>query len=236
MRILTARADRRAGRYMARALREEGYAVDTAATARGVLAACQGAVYAAFLLHADLGEGPQATPPVLELCRQLHARHPRTPQVLVHAHPPGAEQVAAARQAGVAVVLAEPVELADLRRCLQAQIRKSSHHHDAQVAGALAWADLELNPRTRCAQRARMEYPLTRREYALLELLLLRAPDTVSHAEIMAHVWGGDSNDGSNLIEVYMARLRNRLDRGRGQKLLHTVRGTGYRVGVAERA
>lgn len=233
MRVLTGRADRRAARYIARALREDAYAVDMACTTREIHAACQGTAYAAFLLHADLGGGSQrGYVPVLELCEQLHARFPRTPQLLIWSQPPDAEQLAAARQAGVAAALIEPLELADLRRCLHAQIRKGSHNPEAQNAGALSWADLALNPRTRCAQRAQVEFPLTRREYALLELLLLRAPRTVSHAEIMAHVWGGDVNDGSNLIEVYMARLRNRLDRGWGKKLLHTVRGTGYRLGA----
>ncbi len=97
----------------------------------------------------------------------------------------------------------------------------------------LGWEGLRLDPSTCSARRDALQIPLTRKEYALLELLLLHAPRPVAHADIVAHVWGGDFEGESNLIEVYVARLRKRIDGRLGVKMLHTVRGFGYRIGEA---
>ncbi|MGH9518049.1 MAG: winged helix-turn-helix domain-containing protein [Terriglobales bacterium] len=233
MRVLVGRADRRSARFVRRALREDACAVDVVGVASTMLKMCDGAVYAALVLHADLAglRGPAA----LELCRQLRLRMPHAPLLLLS--PPGLLTAEAAQLAGATALLAEPIALADLRLRLRVLIRHASRSASlafTSVGGALHWGGLTLDPSTRCARRDRREFPLTRREYALLELLLLRAPRPVSHADIVAHVWDGDPDGGSNLVEVYVARLRKRIDAAGDCKLLHTVRGTGYRLGAAE--
>ncbi|HEV2222049.1 MAG TPA: winged helix-turn-helix domain-containing protein, partial [Candidatus Acidoferrales bacterium] len=72
------------------------------------------------------------------------------------------------------------------------------------------------------------------KEFALLELLLLRSPDSVTRSEIIEHVWDSHFDSDTNLVEVYINRLRQKIDQGHGPKLVHTLRGVGYRMGAAE--
>jgi DNA-binding response OmpR family regulator len=75
---------------------------------------------------------------------------------------------------------------------------------------------------------------LTSREFALLEFLLLRAPEPVTRSEIVEHVWDCHFDTETNLVEVYINRLRQKIDQDRAAKLIHTIRGVGYRVGTPE--
>jgi len=76
--------------------------------------------------------------------------------------------------------------------------------------------------------------PLTSKEFALLELFLLRAPELVTRSEIVEHVWDCHFDSETNLVEVYINRLRKKLEPAQSVKLLHTVRGVGYRLGMPE--
>ncbi len=82
--------------------------------------------------------------------------------------------------------------------------------------------------------RGSARVPLTSKEFALLELLLLRSPDSVTRSEIIEHVWDSHFDSDTNLVEVYINRLRQKIDQGHGAKLVHTLRGVGYRMGPAE--
>jgi DNA-binding response OmpR family regulator len=82
--------------------------------------------------------------------------------------------------------------------------------------------------------RGQKAIPLTSKEFALLEFLLLRAPESVTRSEIIEHVWDMQFDNESNLLEVYVNRLRQKVDQGRAVKLIHTLRGVGYRLGVCE--
>ena len=82
--------------------------------------------------------------------------------------------------------------------------------------------------------RGKEVVPLTSKEFALLELFLLRAPDLVTRTEIVEHVWDRHFDSETNLVEVYVNRLRQKIDRNRSSKLIHTVRGIGYRMGASE--
>jgi DNA-binding response OmpR family regulator len=96
----------------------------------------------------------------------------------------------------------------------------------------LRFADLTLDRRRRRVERAGSRIALTQKEFALLEFLLVRAPETVPRTEIVEHVWDASFDSGSNLVEVHMNRLRQKVDHGHAVKLLHTVRGVGYRLGL----
>lgn len=226
MRVLVGKADPRSARFIARALRENAYAVDVVHTLDGVVEASQGVGYAALVLHGALGASASA-----QLCRFLREHQVHAPILLL-----GAADFSAAGDADGH--LAEPFTLRQLRdqvhRLVAGGIRRTAATAAATDGGKLSWGGLALDPGMRCARRENVEVALTRKEYALLELLLLRAPRAVSHADIVAHVWDGAFAGESNLIEVYMARLRKRIDGRARAKLLHTVRGVGYRVGNAE--
>jgi DNA-binding response OmpR family regulator len=75
---------------------------------------------------------------------------------------------------------------------------------------------------------------LTAKEFALLELFLLHAPELVTRSEIIEHVWDCHFDSETNLVEVYINRLRQKIDENRAAKLIHTVRGVGYRLGLPE--
>ena len=76
--------------------------------------------------------------------------------------------------------------------------------------------------------------PLTSKEFSLLELLLLRAPELVTRSEIVEHVWDCHFDSETNLVEVYVNRLRQKIDHDRSARLIHTIRGVGYRLGALE--
>jgi len=91
-----------------------------------------------------------------------------------------------------------------------------------------------LDRRRRRAKRGELTISLTSREFALLEFLMLRAPDAVTRTEIVEHVWDCHFDSETNLVEVYINRLRQKIDQGRGTKLIRTIHGFGYCLGVEE--
>jgi two-component system copper resistance phosphate regulon response regulator CusR len=91
-----------------------------------------------------------------------------------------------------------------------------------------------LDRHRRRATRGKEVVPLTSKEFALLELFLLRAPEMVTRTEIIEHVWDRHFDSETNLVEVYVNRLRQKIDQNHAVKLIHTVRGLGYRLGALE--
>jgi DNA-binding response OmpR family regulator len=92
----------------------------------------------------------------------------------------------------------------------------------------LAAADLELDTVSHRAKRAGRSIELTAREYALLEFFLRNRDRTLSRTTISEHIWGYNFDTGTNIIDVYVNHLRNKIDDGYDRKLIHTVRGVGY--------
>jgi two-component system copper resistance phosphate regulon response regulator CusR len=93
-----------------------------------------------------------------------------------------------------------------------------------------------VDTRARRVERAGRAIPLTTKEYALLEYLLRRQGEVVGRADIAEHVWDDSFDPMSNLIEVYIQRLRRKIDSGRPVKLIHTQRGAGYSLDIAHEA
>ena len=98
----------------------------------------------------------------------------------------------------------------------------------------LSFHDLRVDTRARRVERAGRGIPLTAKEYALLEYLLRREGAVVGRAEIAEHVWDDSFDPMSNLIEVYIQRLRRKIDDGHPVKLIHTRRGAGYSLATSE--
>ena len=96
----------------------------------------------------------------------------------------------------------------------------------------LAAGDLRLDPAARRVWRGEVELALTARELALLEFLLRRRGEVLSKREILDHVWDYDFEGDPNIVEVYVGRLRGKLDRPYGRAAIETVRGSGYRLAV----
>jgi two-component system copper resistance phosphate regulon response regulator CusR len=140
------------------------------------------------------------------------------------------EQRVEGLDAGADDYLTKPFVLAELLARVRALVRRGLHSGNAK----LHYLDLELDRHRRRATRGKMAVPLTSKEFALLELFLLHAPDLVTRSEIVEHVWDRHFDSETNLVEVYVNRLRQKIDQNRPVKLIHTVRGIGYRLGAVE--
>ena len=128
--------------------------------------------------------------------------------------------------------LTKPFEFRELLARLRALLRRSGELRPAQITVA----DLVLDTGAQSVSRAGRNIPVTTKEYALLEFLARNAGRVVGRAEIAEHVWDESFDPFSNLIEVYVNRVRRKIDSGAGKQLLHTRRGAGYFFGVAGEA
>jgi two-component system OmpR family response regulator len=128
---------------------------------------------------------------------------------------------------GADMVLTKPVEVRALRACLRNLIKKD-HHKPGK--NTLQVGDLRLNLRTRKVTRSEVEIVLRRKEYEILECLMLNAGNIVSKELLLEHAWDYGLEVMSNTLEVHIRNLRNKIDRPFGTKTIRTVRGFGYKV------
>lgn len=224
MRILLIEDERKVASFVARALREKSYAVDVAESGEKGLEMAAGATYDAILLDIRL-PGMDG----IAVCRQMREEGVETPILMLTARVLVEERVQGLN-AGADDYLTKPFALAELEARVRALIRRGF----GKAAATLRYADLELDRRRRRAKRSELTISLTSREFALLEFLMLRAPDAVTRTEIVEHVWDCHFDSETNLVEVYINRLRQKIDQGRGTKLIRTIHGFGYCLGVEE--
>jgi DNA-binding response OmpR family regulator len=222
MRILLVEDERKVASFIARALKENTYAVDVAETGQKALELGGDAPYDAILLDVRL---PDLSG--IEVCRELRQRGIEAPVMMLTARGL-VEQRVEGLDAGADDYLTKPFVLAELLARVRALVRRGFHSGNAK----LSYADLILDRHRRRATRDKESIPLTSREFAILELLLLRAPELVTRSEIVEHVWDCHFDSETNLIEVYINRLRQKIDQDRPVKLIHTIRGVGYRLGT----
>jgi len=222
MRILLVEDERKVASFIARALRENTYAVDVAESGQKALELGADVPYDAILLDVRL---PDLSG--IEVCRELRQRGIESPVMMLTARGL-VEQRVEGLDAGADDYLTKPFVLAELLARVRALIRRGFHSSNA----SLRYADLTLDRHRRRATRDKETIPLTSREFALLELLLLRAPELITRSEIVEHVWDCHFDSETNLVEVYINRLRQKIDQDRSVKLIHTIRGVGYRLGT----
>jgi two-component system copper resistance phosphate regulon response regulator CusR len=222
MRILLVEDERKVASFVARALREQAYAVDVAENGERALGLAGEATYDTILLDLRLPDRDG-----IEVCRLLRRRGVNSPILILTARGMVENRVEGL-DAGADDYLTKPFAVAELLARVRALIRRGFQ----KSAAVLSTADLELDRHRRRVQRAGTLIPLTSKEFALLELLLLRAPEIVPRSEILEHVWDAHFDSGTNLVEVYVNRLRHKIDHDRPLKLIHTARGVGYRLGA----
>ena len=224
MRILLVEDERKVASFVARSLRESAYAVDVADTGEKAFEMATDNVYDAILLDVRLPDQSG-----IEVCQRIRVAEIRTPILMLTARTL-VEQRVEGLDAGADDYLTKPFALAELHARIRALVRRGFNKSGV----TLRWADLELDRRRRRVVRAKSEIPLTSKEFALLELLLLRAPDTVTRSEIIEHVWDCHFDSETNLVEVYINRLRQKIDQTAAAKLIQTVRGSGYKIASPE--
>ena len=161
----------------------------------------------------------------LEVCRRMRAAGDRTPILALTARDQVDDRVAGL-DAGADDYLVKPFALAELRARLRALARRAADTGTPE----LRCADLTLDPATRQGARAGRGFDLTRTEYALLELLLRNAGRVLTREVIVDRVWGYELEPASNSLEVFIGYLRRKTEAGGEPRMIHTVRGVGYRL------
>lgn len=218
MRILLAEDDRQLRESIARGLREASYAVDDAADGARALFLSAVNEYDAIILDVVL--------PVkdgLDVCREIRRKGVHAPILMLTARDTVDDKIRGL-DAGADDYLTKPFDFGELLARLRALVRRRGDVLPAE----LSVADLVVDTRRHAARRGRREITLTTKEYALLEHLVRNAGRIVTRAEINAHVWDDNHDPFSNLIDVYVSRLRRKVDGGERVALISTRRGVGY--------
>ena len=224
MRILVVEDDESIASFVARGLREAGFAVDVAPNGHEGLAKAQTDEYDAAIIDVML-PGRDGVSVVEELRRS----GVRTPVLLLTARRTIEDRVHGL-ESGADDYLTKPFAFPELLARVHALIRRAKGTPEPTE---FSYGDLKLNRLTRRVERAGREIELRPREFALLELLLRNPERVVSKTMILSHVWGYDFDPGSNVVDVLVFRLRDKIDRGFMPPLLHTVRGVGYVLKLA---
>jgi two-component system copper resistance phosphate regulon response regulator CusR len=218
MRILVVEDDPDMSRFIARGLREQSYAVDVAATGDAAIEAAATATYDLIILDVMI-----PPPDGFEVCRQLRAEGNDASILMLTARDSLADRVEGL-DSGADDYLVKPFEFAELLARLRALLRRRG----TRQYPVIEVGDLRLDTRSHRVTRGGIELQLTTKEYALIEYLSVNAGRVMGREEIAEHVWNEDFDPFSNLIEVYIGRLRRQVDHDREVKLIHTIRGSGY--------
>ncbi len=225
MRVLLVEDERTIAAYVKRGLEEQGYAVDVAYDGREALEWLDAAPFDLVVLDVMLPELNG-----LEVCRELRARGFRMPVLMLTARDTVDDRVNGL-DSGADDYLVKPFAIRELLARLRALARRSA---DVPKTTVLQVADLTLDTATRRVRRAGKLIELTAKEYAVLECLM-RAPGRVlTRTMIAEQVWNYDSFNQSNVVDVYIRNLRRKIDDPFPVKLIHTVRGAGYRLSAEE--
>jgi DNA-binding response OmpR family regulator len=216
VRVLVLEDDQKLARFLARALGEEGLAVDLCGCGADAIAQAQGSPYDLLVLDWMVPDGDGVA-----VCREIRRGGSTVPILMLTARGETRERVLGL-EAGADDYLVKPFEVDELIARIRALLRRTSGFAEVRCG------DLTID---RIARRTRLrgaDLVLTQREYALLLHLIHRAGRIVKRSELLSHVWEMGFDSGSNLVEVHVSRLRDKL--GDHAWMVETVRGVGYRL------
>jgi DNA-binding response OmpR family regulator len=222
MRVLVVEDEKKVASFLARALREQSYQVDVAESGERGLQLATGNLYELILLDVRL---PGLTG--IQLCRELRQAGIETPILMLTARSL-IEQRVEGLDVGADDYMTKPFVLVELHARIRALTRRGLHNRNAHFQVA----DLDLDRHKRSAVRGGSSLSLTSKEFSMLELLMLHSPRVVPRSEIIEYVWSYGFDTETNLVEVYINRLRQKVDHPYAVKLIQTMRGVGYSIGV----
>ena len=220
MRVLVVEDELKMAGLLKRALEEEGYAVDVAARGEDALWFGTENPYDAIVLDVMLPDLDG-----FEVSRRLRQAGRWSPVLMLTARDAVADRVAGL-DAGADDYLTKPFSFAELLARLRALVRRGA----AERPPVLRVGDLSLDPARRTVTRDGVSIDLTAREFALLEYLMRRAGEVLTRTQLIEHVWDFAYDGDSNVVDVYIRYLRNKVDRPFGRDSIRTVRGAGYRL------
>ncbi len=221
MKLLVIEDDREAAAYIAKGLAESGYVVDQALEGRDGLFMASGGKYDALIVDRML-PGMDG----LAVIAALRAAEVRTPVLILSALGAVDDRVKGLR-AGGDDYLVKPFAFAELLARVEALLRRGP---PAQTQTKLKVGDLELDLLARTASRQGRPIELLPREFSLLEFLMRHAGQVVTRTMLLESVWDYHFDPQTNVIDVHISRLRQKLDKGFAHPMLQTVRGAGYRL------
>lgn len=222
MKILVIEDDEKIASFIAKGLKENGYDVDMAAD--GLLGQSMAeqeqydAVVADIMLPSKDG---------LKIVQDLRAKNISIPVIFLSAKSSVEDRIAGL-QAGGDDYLGKPFAISELTARIQALIRRSTVVVPPSETTLLSHGDLKLNLLTREVYRGEKKIELQTREFTLLEYLLRNAGKCVTKTLILGHVWDYNFDPQTNVVDVLVCRLRNKIDKGFKTSLIHTIRGMGY--------
>jgi two-component system copper resistance phosphate regulon response regulator CusR len=218
MRFLVIEDDEKTAKLISNVLSEQAYQVDIALTGMDGETKARGGQYDAIVLDLLLPDYNG-----VQLCRNLRRRRIKTP-ILMLTGLDATELKVEGLDAGADDYLSKPFEIDELIARVRALLRRARGGESSR----LTYANVEMDLVNRRVTRGGKSLNLTTREFALLELLLRHAECVLSKEKIGQRVWAMETWDDSNVIEVYVSRLRSKLDQGFASDLIHTVVGAGY--------
>ena len=218
MRILLVEDETRMASFIERGLKEEDYVVDVANDGEKALFQAEINPYDLIILDIMLPVKDGIT-----VCRALRSRKINTPILILTSKDRVRDKVLGLNS-GADDYLAKPFAFEELLARISALLRRDK----TDKTGIIKIADLEMDQLKHKVTRAGKEIQLTSKEFALLEYLMLNATHVVTRTMISEHVWHEDFDSFTNVIDVYMNFLRNKIDKGHTKQLIHTVHGKGY--------
>lgn len=211
-------------RILVRGLTEQGYAVDLARTGADAVWLGTENDYDGIVLDVMLPDTDG-----FDVCRSLREADRWAPVLMLTARDGVSDRVRGL-DAGADDYLVKPFSFAELLARLRALLRRGPHERPV----VLRTDDLELDPARRSVRRGSVEIDLTPREFALLECFMRAPGEVLSRTKLIEHVWDFAYDGGSNVVDVYIGYLREKVDRPFGKTSLETVRGVGYRLRTPE--
>jgi DNA-binding response OmpR family regulator len=221
LRLLLVEDDDESRRFVARYLTRRGYRVDEATTAADAWRSWE--AHRADLLLIDLGLPDADGVSIIRRVRQEAA----TPIIVLSARDEERDKIAGL-DAGADDYLTKPFAF----RELLARVRALARRRPTPLPEVVKVADLDVDLRAHRVRRGGRSIELTAKEFALLEFLVRHCDQVVDRAAITAHVWDENHDPFTNVLEVLVRRLRRKIDEGFDVKLIHTLRGAGYRLGA----
>lgn len=218
MRILIVEDEKKIASFIERGLKEELFTVDVAHDGDNAVFLADVNIYDAIVLDIMLPRKDG-----ISVCRELRSKKNDAPILMLSAKDELKDKVKGL-DAGADDYLTKPFAFEEFLARLRALLRRNR----LDKVTTLKVADLELNQLTHKLTRQGKEISLTSKEYSLLEYLMLNVDSVVTRTMISEHVWNEDFDSFTNVIDVHINYLRNKIDKGFKKKLIHTLRGAGY--------
>lgn len=220
MRLLIIEDEQRLANVIKKGFTEDGFAVDTAFDGEEGFFLASSESYDAIILDITLPKKDG-----LSVCRELRSQRIRTPILMLTAKATLEDKVAGL-DTGADDYLTKPFAFTELRSRIHALIRRNSH----ELSSQLTIADLILDPMKHTVTRGGTHISVTPKEFSVLELLLRHKDEVVTRTMITEHVWDYNFDGMSNVVDVFVASLRRKVDKKSSKKLIHTLHGVGYKI------